>query len=148
MRRFLALAVALIALIGAGLLWTRDRPVAVATEAAPVAADGDADDDAPLIAPVSNVTAADREARRFGRYDRDRNASVSRDEYLASRQKAFGKLDTNGDGKLAFDEYAAATVKKFGRADRDADGGLDADEFSTTAPKRRDPPACNCAAGK
>ena len=144
MRRFLALAVALVALFAAGLLWTRDRPVAVAIEAAP-AMEADADDDVPLVAPVSNVTPADREARRFGRYDKNGNATISRDEYLASRRKAFARLDGDGDGKLGFYEYATATVKKFGKADRDADGTLDAGEFASTAAKRRAAPACNCA---
>lgn len=142
MRRFLALAVALVALVVAGFLWTRDTPVAVATEAAP-APEAD-DDDAPLVAPVSNVTAADREARRFGRYDKDRDAAVSRDEYLASRRKAYAKLDTDGDGKLGFEEYSAATVKKFAKADRDGNGALKADEFASTAPKRREVPKCEC----
>ena len=144
MRRFFALAIALVALIAAGFLWTRDRPVAVATQA-PVPAAADAEDEPPLVAPASSVTPEQREARRFSRYDRDKNAIVSRDEYLASRQKAFAKIDGNGDGRLSFDEYAAATVKKFGTADRDADGILDATEFASTAPKRRDAPACNCA---
>ena len=143
MRRILAIAIALVALIGAGFFWTRDRPVAVATEAAPPAA-SDSDDDVPLVAPASNVTPEQREARRFARIDRDRSAGISRDEYLASRQKAFAKLDANGDGKLSFDEYATATIKKFGTADRDADGVLDSGEFATTAPKHRDSPACNC----
>jgi Ca2+-binding EF-hand superfamily protein len=146
MRRFLALAVALMALVAAGFLWTRDRPVAVATETpAPPAAAVEADDEAPLVAPASNVTPEQREARRFARYDRDKDAAVSRDEYLTSRRKAFAKLDANGDGKLAFDEYATATIKKFGTADRDADGRLDSGEFAATAAKRRETLPCNCA---
>ena len=146
MRRFLALAVALVALVAAGFVWTRDRPVATATEAALPAVEAESDEDAqPLIAPVSSVTPADREARRFSRIDKDKNAAVSRDEYLAARQKAFARLDANGDGRLAFDEYAVATAKKFGKADRDADGALNADEFAVTAPKKRSAPACNCA---
>lgn len=148
MRRFLALAIALLALIAAGFVWTRDRPTAIAIEAPPAANVGDGDDDdAPLVAPASSVTPAQREARRFLRYDKDKDSGVSRDEYLASRQKAFAKLDSNRDGRLDFGEYAAATVKKFGKADRDADGRLEADEFATTAAKRRATPACNCAAG-
>lgn len=145
MRRFLALAVALVALVAAGFLWTRDRPVAVATEVALPAAETETDEEAaPLVAPAASVTPADREARRFARYDKDRNAAVSRDEYLVYRQKSFARLDTNGDGKLVFSEYAIAAVKKFGKADRDADGSLDADEFAVTAPKKREKPVCNC----
>jgi hypothetical protein len=144
MRRVLAIAIALVALIAAGFLWTRDTPVAVAIETAPPAANADADDDAPLVAPVSNVTPEQREARRFSRYDRDNDAAISRTEYLASRQKAFAKLDADADGKLSFDEYATITIKKFSTADRDADGTLDAGEFASTAPKRRETLACNC----
>lgn len=144
MRRVLAIAIALVALIAAGFLWTRDTPVAVAIETPPPAANADADDDAPLVAPVSDVTPEQREARRFSRYDRDNDAAISRTEYLASRQKAFAKLDADADGKLSFDEYATITIKKFGTADRDADGTLDAGEFASTAPKRRETPACNC----
>lgn len=94
------------------------------------------DTDTPLVAPSSSVTAADREARRFGRYDKDHDARISRDEYLANRKKAFAKLDLNGDGRLGFDEYSATTVKKFGKADRDGDGVLVAAEFAATAIKR------------
>jgi hypothetical protein len=148
MRRIFALAIAFVALIAAGFLWTRDQPVAIATEAPPVAAasdDSDADD--PLVAPSAAITPEQREARRFSRYDRDKDSTISRDEYLASRQKAFAKLDSNGDGRLAFDEYAVATTRKFGKADRDADGKLSAGEFATTAPKRRARSACDCTSG-
>lgn len=148
MRRFLALAIALLALVAAGFVWTRDRPTAIALEAPPTASIGDEDDgDAPLVAPASSVTPEQREARRFARYDKDHDSRVSRDEFLASRQKAFAKLDRDGDGRLAFEEYAATTVKKFGKADRDADGKLQPDEFATTAVKRRAAPACDCATG-
>ena len=143
MRRFLALAIALVALVAAGFLWTRDRPVAVATQVpAPAAVEGE--EEPPLVAPAASVTPEQREARRFARYDRDKNAVVSRDEYLASRQKAFARIDANGDGRLSFNEYAAVTVKKFATADRDADGALNVGEFASTAPKRRETPACNC----
>jgi Ca2+-binding EF-hand superfamily protein len=145
MRRFLALGTALLALVAAGFLWTRDRPVAVATEAAMPAVDSDAGEEAVaerLIAPSSNVTPAEREARRFARYDKDRDASVSRDEYLANRRKAFARLDVNGNGRLEFEEYSAATVKKFGKADRDGDGELAANEFAATAAKRRAAKPC------
>jgi hypothetical protein len=145
MRRMLALGVAVLALVAAGFLWTRDTPVALAGGVPPVVAQNAADDDAPLIAPASPLTDADREARRFGRYDKDGDARISRDEYLVNRQKAFAKLDVNGDGKVGFDEYAAATVKKFGKADRNGDGQLAVAEFATTAVKRKVKPACVCA---
>ena len=142
MRRVLALGAALLALVAAGFFWTRDRPVAVATEAAAPLPETD---DAPLVAPVSSVTPQQREMRRFGRVDGNNDQRISRDEYLASRQKAFARLDVNGDGRLSFDEYAVATAKKFGKADRDGDGELNTAEFASTAPKRVAKPACNCA---
>jgi len=146
LRQWLALAVAVIGLAGAGFVWTRDEPRAVAAlPPPPAAAEAESDEaETPLAAPASDVTPADREARRFARYDKDKDGAVGRDEYLASRRKAFAKLDTNGDGRLGFEEYAAATTKKFGRADRDADGKLEAEEFAATAVKRRTSPACAC----
>ena len=146
MRRMLALGLALLALVAAGFLWTRDRPVAVAGEMPlpPVSAAQDGDAEAPLVAPRSNVTPAEREARRFARYDKDKDARVSRDEYLLTRKKAFARLDLNGEGRLGFEEYAAATTRKFGKADRDGDGTLAAAEFAATAAKRKDKPACVC----
>ena len=147
MRRTLALVTALLALIAAGFFWTRDRPVATAAQVAlPEASRDDDDDEGPLVAPASPVTEADREARRFGRYDKDRDAAIARGEYLASRQKAFAKLDIDRDGRLGFEEFAAASAKKFNKADRDADGRLSANEFATTAAKRRAASACKCDA--
>ena len=140
----LALGVAVLALVAAGFLWTRDAPVATASEAPRLAADPGPDDDGPLEAPASAVTDADREARRFARYDKDTDARISRAEYLVNRTKAFAKLDVNGDGKVGFDEYAAATVAKFGKADRNGDGALAAGEFATTAAKHKAKAACTC----
>ena len=150
MRRALALGVALLALVAAGFLWTRDRPVALAAPPPPpVAEDSDSDSDAPepaarLIAPRSNITPAEREGRRFARYDKDDDARISRNEYLANRKKAFARQDRNGDGRLDFDEYAASSAEKFSRADRDGDGALGAREFATTAARRKAKPACVC----
>ncbi len=154
MRRILALGVAFIALIAAGLLWTRDRPAALATVPALTVADatpdGQEDTAEPSVAPAyalprSEVTPAEREARRFNRYDKDRNGAINRDEYLANRKKAFAKLDLNGDGKLSFDEYTVKTVKKFATADRNGDGTLTPPEFATTAIKRK--PRAPCPPG-
>jgi hypothetical protein len=143
MRRLLALGVALSALVAAGFLWTRDVPVAAAGEAPMFAADPAPDDD-PLEAPASTVTDADRETRRFGRYDKDDGARIDRDEYLVNRKKGFARPDVNGDGMVGFDEYAAATVAKFGKADRNGDGALAVKEFATTAVKRKAKSACVC----
>ena len=138
MRRVQALGVALIALIAAGFLWTRDRPVASAAPL-PVTVRPASTPEAPLEAPVSTTGPADREARRFNRYDKDRDDRITRDEYLAARKKAFAKLDADKDGKLGFEEFATATAKKFATADIDKDATLAAAEFATTAARRRRP---------
>ncbi|MDO9488815.1 MAG: histidine kinase [Sphingomonadaceae bacterium] len=96
-----------------------------------------------LEPPVAERPEVDREARRLARYDRDKDGSVSRAEYLTSRQKAFAKLDVNGDGRLAFEEYAVKTIDKFDGADSDDSGRLTAAEFATTAVKRK-PARPNC----
>lgn len=157
MRRYLVLAILLSTFSAGGLLWLPGRPGAgaekadapwaapVASAAAPsVVAPDVAEAEPELVAPASPVTDADREARRFKRYDKDKDARVSRDEYLALRQKAFARLDKDGDGRLGFEEFAAATAKKFGKADLNGDGALAAKEFATTAVKRRAKPVCEC----
>lgn len=87
-----------------------------------------------------------REQKRFDRYDKDRNATITREEYLAPRRKAFMKLDVNGDGRLSFDEWAVKTTIRFAEADRDRSATLTAPEFATTRPKRSAARAkCVCA---
>lgn len=78
------------------------------------------------------ATEATREEKRFRRYDRDRNASVSREEYLRSRRQSFTRFDTNGDGVLSFDEYAVKQNERFDDADADGSGELVAAEFEKT----------------
>ena len=142
MRRLVALSIAFLSLVVAGSLWTRDRPVA---EAQPSPAPLPEADVAVLPAPPkAALTDEQREARRFNRYDRDKDRKVDRTEYLASRRKAFAKLDTNKDGQLDFEEYAITTARKFAKADGNGDMTLSAAEFATTATKRRPKPACDC----
>lgn len=144
-------AIAAAALLGGGIfIWSRPSSHRGAAFAAPAEAGrpiptGDAP--APLVALVSDVTPADREARRFNRYDKDRDSAITRDEYFVSRRKAFARLDLDGDGKLSFDEYNARAAKKFATADASRDGKLSAAEFATTAVKRR-PRAVNCPPGE
>ena len=101
-----------------------------------------ASDQSPLIAPVADE--ATKEERRFNRYDRDKNGSVGRSEYLSSRQKAFARLDRNGDGRVSFDEYAVKASEKFGAADKNRSGGLDRQEFATTRVVRKPKPKADC----
>ena len=89
-----------------------------------------------------------REQKRFDRLDKDRNDSITREEFLMARRKAFAKLDTNGDGKLSFEEAAVRTTSRFAAADKDKSGALTRAEFATTAPKPRKPAArCRCPEG-
>jgi hypothetical protein len=148
MRRILGFLVALAGLLAAGAILWRAPPV---TEPAAALAVADADPDGqpadaapPDEAPKAPMSAAQREARRLARYDKDHDGAVSRGEFLANRQKAFAKADRNHDGRLDFEEYAVATATKFARADRDADGRLTAKEFATTAVKRKAKAACVC----
>ena len=148
--RWLGLAAMIVLLIGGAYLWSRPSSHPGAAFAAPAEAGrpipaGEVSAPAPLIAPVSAVTAADREARRFNRYDKDRDGQVTREEYLVARRKAFAKLDLDHDSKLSFDEYSAKVITKFATADAGKDGKLSATEFATTAVKHRPKPAAvNC----
>ncbi len=149
MRRILGFVVALVGPLGAGLIIWRAPPVTQPAAALapglsgadPSAADGAA---APLEAPNSPLSDAEREARRLRRYDKDKDGSVNRAEFLANRRKSFEKADVNRDGRLDFEEFALATATKFAHADRNADGALTPSEFETTAMKRKPKAACVC----
>lgn len=147
--RWLA-ATVVVAFIGlAVMLWRSTPPAQRLALRAPAVAGvtGEAASDAPLLAPVSDVTPLDREAKRFKRYDKDKNGTIDRDEYLAARKKAFAKLDTDHDGKLSFDEYSAKAIAKFDTADASRDGKLTAAEFATTAVKRKPRTKAVCPPG-
>ena len=145
MRRILGFVVALVGLLGAGLIIWRAPPVtqpaAALASADPPATDAAA---APLEAPNSPLSDAEREARRLRRYDKDKDGSVNLGEFLANRRKSFERADRNRDGRLDFEEFAVATATKFARADRNADGALTPSEFATTAVKRKPKAACVC----
>jgi len=146
MQRWVALGVMAVLLAGGIYLFTRPSPNAAFAEPAaagrPIApGQGEAP---PLVAPVSDVSPATKEARRFNRYDKDRDGEITRDEYLLSRRKAYARLDLDGDGKLSFDEYSAKAIKKFATADASRDTKLTPVEFATTAATRRPRTAANC----
>jgi hypothetical protein len=145
MWRYLAGGAAALALAGAGVLvWGRGE-TAAGNAVSPLAAAAPAQDAAdPLPERLPEASAKTREERRFGRYDKDRDGTITRDEYLLSRRKAYARLDRDGDGKLSFDEWAAKTAERFGKADADRSGAMSAAEFATTAPKRRARPRVEC----
>lgn len=146
MWRYLAGGVAALLMVGAGWLLVGSRArTDSALPAAPRQAVAQTEEDGAALPDMPpEATAKTREQKRFGRYDKDRNGQVSREEYLASRRKAYAKLDTNGDGRLTFEEWSAKTLTKFATADKDKSGAMSPTEFATTAVKRSTRPRPNC----
>jgi hypothetical protein len=139
-RYFVGAAAGVMLVAGGVLAW---QNVAIATHrvpplparlVAPAADEAGADDPVPDPPAASEKT---KEQKRFSRYDRDRNGTVSRDEFLAARRKNFAKLDLDGNGQLSFDEYAVKGEQRFAGADADKSGALDAAEFATTRVQRK-----------
>ena len=145
MVRYLAGVASALLLIAAGVFLYRSNasaerlptPQAGATTTQVEPAD-ESTPDLPEASPKS------REERRFGRYDKDRDGKIAREEYLLSRRKAYAKLDVDGDGRLTFEEWGKKTTDKFAGADRDRSGALTPEEFARTALKRRARARCAC----
>lgn len=139
MWRYAAGGIAAVGLAGAGLLAfggaARPGPALPAQPA--LAAEDQQDAGSPAAVVLPEATPRTREERRFGRYDKDRDGAITREEYFLSRQKAYRKLDRDGDGRLSFDEWATKATTRFAGADRDKSGAMNAAEFATTAVKRR-----------
>lgn len=142
--RYLAGGGAGLAALGAGaLVWSgAGTPSGAVLPPQPQQAAGQEDAE-PLPDRVPEATPRTREEKRFGRYDKDRDGDITRDEYLLQRRKAYVKLDRDGDGRLSFEEWAIKATTKFAGADRDKSGAMNAAEFATTAVKRK--PARRCA---
>lgn len=145
-KRIGLIVAALIVAATAGLFWWKSAAQAVETVAPvpagrPVAtvADEETADDPPA------ATAKTREEKRFARYDKDKDGSITRDEYLLARRKAYAKLDANGDGALSFEEYAVKTSAKFAGADADRSRMLNPAEFATTKVVRKKKAAAPCS---
>ena len=156
MNRTLLVALGTLLLVSVGLFWWQGR--AQVEEAAPppepaaLEQEGEVD---PLELPTADVsnmrgpappeaTELTKEQRRFGRYDRDRDGRITRNEMMSSRTAAFRKLDTDGNNLLDFEEWAVSTGEKFRKADANGNRELSPQEFATTRPKRRAKPACRC----
>ena len=146
MWRYLAGGMAVIALIVAGFMIfsgkARPGPLLPAQPVAQIGGAAIASDPLPDTAP--EATDKTREQKRFDRYDKDRDAKITREEYLVQRRKAYARLDVNGDGTLSFDEWAVKATTKFAEADRDKSGAMTAPEFATTAVKRKGPFRAKC----
>lgn len=149
MWRYLAGGAAALAMAGAGLLAfggaARPGPVLPARPEQAASVQETVAAPARLPEATPETREEKREEKRFGRYDKDEDGAITREEYLANRRKAYVRLDRDGDGQLSFDEWAARTTTKFAAADRDRSGSMSAAEFATTAVKRRPAPRrANC----
>ena len=154
MDRFVGGAVACLLLMTVGLFWwqgraenEREAPPVKAAPAVPAPlslpkGDSDAIGKAPPMPPEAK--AEDREARRFNRYDIDRDGIITRLEMMSSRTDDFRKLDKDGNNLLSFEEWAVRTSDRFAGADADKDNRLTRTEFATTATKRKPKPKCKC----
>lgn len=139
--RYLTGGVGALLLLAAGytMVTGRATPQPLLPSAPAAQADGD-----PLPDSVPEASDRTREEKRFGRYDKDKNGQITREEYLASRRKAYARLDTNHDGTLSFDEWAVKATTKFADADADKSGAMSPIEFATTAVKRKPKAKCIC----
>lgn len=152
MNRLILGAIGALALVGIGLFWWQGRaqvergapppqpevPVPAPTEI-PTA------DVAGLTGPAPpEATELTKEQQRFGRYDRDRDSRITRNEMLSTRTEAFRRLDKDRNNLLTFEEWAVATVDRFEAADGNRDAILSAAEFATTKPRRSARAACRC----
>jgi hypothetical protein len=144
--RFLAGAAACFLLMtGAFLIWQSRAERASGLPSAPAAraAGGSLFGSEPLQAPEADPKT--REAKRFSRYDKNKDGKVEADEYLAARRRNFDKLDIDHNGALSFPEYAAKGIEKFNGAGG-RKGWLSETEFVATAPPAAKRKACSCRA--
>jgi hypothetical protein len=77
----------------------------------------------PSRPPGAGSQSENREERRFGRADKNKDGKIEGEEVLGARRKAFAKLDSNNNGSLSFEEWAAKTITKFQGADKDQTAG-------------------------
>ena len=156
MNKFVLGAFAALLVAGIGLFWWEGR-AEVERGAPPPDLEALAQNEAPdpMELPTADpgdmrgpappeATELTREQRRFFRYDRNRDLTITRQEMLSTRTNAFRKLDTDGNNLLTFEEWAATTADRFAGMDGNSDGKLNAAEFATSAPKPRRQTSCNC----
>lgn len=153
MNRTLLVALATLLLVAAGLFWWQGR--AQTQAGSPPPAEAVEEIAAPGALPSADVAGRrgpappeaseiSREARRFGRLDRDIDGRITRNEMMSTRTRDFRRLDVNGDNLLTFEEWAVATGQRFKAADRNGDLWLSREEFATTKPKDQPRPKCKC----
>lgn len=152
MNRFILGGLAALAMVSIGLFWLQGR-AEVEKGAPPPEVPSQTND--PNVLPSAYVTnlvgpeppeatELTREQRRFGRYDRDSDGRVTRNEMLSTRTSGFRDLDKDGNNLLTFEEWAVLTVDKFRGADVDGNDWLTSEEFRRTAPPQKPKPKCSC----
>jgi hypothetical protein len=145
LRFFAGVAVCFLLMTGAFLLWQSHAEHATGLPASPGSRSGGLSlfgSDEPLQAPEASEKT--REAKRFSRYDKNKDGKVQIDEYLAARKKNFDKLDLDHNAALSFQEYAAKAIEKFNGAGG-RKGFLTEAEFATTAPPRSKSRKASCS---
>jgi EF hand len=125
-------AVAALLLVSAGFFWWQGR--AALEKGAPLPEIAAPAGDAPLELPSGAAGAhgaalpkavkrlMSPEEKRFNRFDRNRDGTITRTEMLSTRVKAFQKLDLNHDNLLSFEEWAVKTSQRFEAIDTNHDG--------------------------
>ncbi|WP_313440236.1 hypothetical protein [Novosphingobium sp.] len=155
MQRFILGGVTAFVMLSIGLFWWQGRAEVERAAPPPQAAIEAPDPQEVPSADLSDIAGPDlpeateqtREQRRFGRYDRDRDGRITRNEMLSTRVDGFRKLDRDGNNLLTFEEWAVATVTKFDGADANQDQWLSTAEFRKTAPppvRAKPRPKCVC----
>ncbi|NBC36218.1 hypothetical protein GTZ99_06555 [Novosphingobium sp. FSY-8] len=125
-------AVAALCLAGAGFFWWQGR--AALERGTPPPDLAAKPGEGPIVLPSGDPNARGAslpsavrhkqspEERRFNRYDRNRDGTITRTEMLSTRVKAFQKLDVNRDNLLSFEEWAVKTAERFVQIDTNGDG--------------------------
>lgn len=157
MNRLLLGAFGTLVLMGIGLFWFQGRAQVEEAAPPPVMAEiAEAEAADPNALPTADIidiegpappeaTEATREQKRFGRYDRNRDEIITRNEMLSTRSDAFRKLDTDGNNLLTFEEWAVTTAKRFDGMDANGNAKLTPAEFATSKPKpKAKKAACRC----
>jgi EF hand len=155
MNRIVIGALAALLFVAVGLFWWQGRAAIDPGLPPPAPEDFAGPEAQPTALPSADVagmvgpalpeaTEATREQRRFGRYDRDRDGRITRNEMLSTRTAAFRKLDKDANNLLTFEEWASATAQRFDRADRDRNRELSPAEFARTKPKPVAKAKCAC----
>ncbi|WP_324695300.1 hypothetical protein [Novosphingobium sp. RL4] len=153
MQRFILGGLTVFVMLSLGLFWLQGRAEVEKAAPLPLASVAPPDPQSVPSADLTDIEGPDlpeateqtREQRRFGRYDRDRDGRITRNEMLSTRVDAFRKLDKDGNNLLTFEEWAVATVTKFDGADTNRDQSLTPGEFRKTAPPPAKPkPKCSC----